>query len=254
MFIGFWGVNREQETIIENEDYSIEFEGYDLNEDDEPFFNRIDHVSLTTSNLRWVPIVAYGPSRLSIQASSSSNEESKRSAKSHSLFNAEGVLLNIETELKNLLYRSGALDVKDKLGSNLRKKGGNIIQALITLLPNVYDIRVDPRADKVFFFEKDADGEPLSEKREFAELVAGSKSILAMIGDMMIRLFRQQEDATAPAELEGIVIIDELDITSIQAGKRSCPGYCQRFFQRSSLLPLPTVPFLSLERPKAVFF
>lgn len=49
MFIGFGGVNREQETIIENEEYSNEDGGYDLNEDDEPFFNRIDHVSLTTS-------------------------------------------------------------------------------------------------------------------------------------------------------------------------------------------------------------
>lgn len=45
----------------------------------------------------------------------------------------------------------------------------------------------------------------------FQELATGAKSILAMLGDLMTRLFSQQ-DVEDVADLKGVVLIDEIDI------------------------------------------
>ncbi len=58
--------------------------------------------------------------------------------------------------------------------------------------------------------ERTENGEVLDEI-PFGALSAGSKSIIAMIGDMIIELLENQ-DVKTPSELKGIVIIDELDI------------------------------------------
>ncbi|OSZ79041.1 hypothetical protein CAP35_12560 [Chitinophagaceae bacterium IBVUCB1] len=46
----------------------------------------------------------------------------------------------------------------------------------------------------------------------FDQLATGAKSILAMIGDMIIRLFEQQRTVDDIANLKGVVLIDEIDI------------------------------------------
>ena len=46
----------------------------------------------------------------------------------------------------------------------------------------------------------------------FDELATGAKSVLAMIGDMMIPLFNQQPWIKDIANFKGIVLIDEIDI------------------------------------------
>ena len=43
-------------------------------------------------------------------------------------------------------------------------------------------------------------------------LASGIRSIIAMIGDLMLRLFDQQKSVISPSELSGIVIIDEIDV------------------------------------------
>jgi predicted ATPase len=46
----------------------------------------------------------------------------------------------------------------------------------------------------------------------FDQLATGARSVLTMIGDMMVRLFRQQPDVKDVGRLKGIVLIDEIDI------------------------------------------
>jgi predicted ATP-binding protein involved in virulence len=76
----------------------------------------------------------------------------------------------------------------------------------------VEDIIVDERSEKkkILYREKTEDGQ-LLDGVPFGALSAGSKSIIAMIGDMLIELLKNQ-DVDDPTELEGIVIIDEIDI------------------------------------------
>ena len=70
-------------------------------------------------------------------------------------------------------------------------------------MPNVTEIILDGQT--VFYVEK-------GQKLLAHHLSAGHKSILAMIGDMVIRLMAQQPEVSEPQALQGLVIIDELEI------------------------------------------
>lgn len=141
--------------------------------------------------------VAYGSSRLRMQ----NNESDKKTAVTYSLFNDDGCLLNIETLLKRYAFREQYED-----------KFNNIKEILCSLMPNINNIEVKEKGGKdiVLYIEKDITNTEY-EGIEFKSLASGYKSIIAMFGDMIIRLSKTQ-DIESPKDLEGIAIIDELDI------------------------------------------
>src|SRR5690606_22540966 len=47
---------------------------------------------------------------------------------------------------------------------------------------------------------------------EFDQLASGVRSMIAFLGDMLIRLYKHHPSVTDPSELCGIVLIDEIDI------------------------------------------
>ena len=49
-------------------------------------------------------------------------------------------------------------------------------------------------------------------KVSYGQLASGAKNIISMVGDMIVRLFQEQPEVTDIAELQGIVLIDEIDI------------------------------------------
>jgi hypothetical protein len=61
------------------------------------------------------------------------------------------------------------------------------------------------------YYEKDKDGAEFN-KVTFDKLASGLKSMIAMIGDIMIRLYDQQPLIHDPSEFAGVVLIDEIDI------------------------------------------
>lgn len=141
---------------------------------------------------------AYGPSRLEIQSERGKNEITGKSTKSYSLFNDDGISLNIERELV-LWY----LD-KDPKFETVKK-------ILLQLLPHGADIIVDRKKKEVYYIEKE-NGNAF-EPSPFNQLAAGNKSIIAMIGDLILRFYKEYEPvAIEPGNFEGIVIIDELDV------------------------------------------
>ncbi len=68
----------------------------------------------------------------------------------------------------------------------------------------------------------------------------GFRSIIAMVGDMMIRLFKSQPTITNPSELAGIVIIDELDLHWHPKMQREIPQLLSKIF--------PKVQFIAIVR------
>ena len=46
---------------------------------------------------------------------------------------------------------------------------------------------------------------------EFHQLAAGNKSIVVMLGDMVIRLLKENQEAKQLSDLKGIVLIDEIE-------------------------------------------
>jgi predicted ATP-binding protein involved in virulence len=83
----------------------------------------------------------------------------------------------------------------------------------------------------------------------FYQLASGFRSIIAMVGDMMIRLFKSQPTIIEPSELAGIVIIDELDLHWHPKMQREIPKLLSSIFPKvqfiastHSLVPLLGAP------------
>jgi uncharacterized protein (TIGR02646 family) len=145
---------------------------------------------------------AYGPGRLKIDGDIFEGKQApEKLRKTDSIFQNEPSLYNIQEYLVNIHGRK-----------EFERKFTAIIKSLKQLLPYVEDIIVDERSEKkkILYREKTEDGQ-LLDGVPFGALSAGSKSIIAMIGDMLIELLKNQ-DVDDPTELEGIVIIDEIDI------------------------------------------
>jgi predicted ATP-binding protein involved in virulence len=137
------------------------------------------------------PLTTYGISRFQLTASNQTvSERSKQ--KTYSLFNDDGLLLNIEQELiTSYAYNPPRFEA-------LRK-------VFLSIIPNLNDIIINQTngSPKVEYVEKDDNS-----KISLNELAAGYRSILTMIGDMMIRLSDGKENFN---DLSGIVLIDEID-------------------------------------------
>jgi KaiC/GvpD/RAD55 family RecA-like ATPase len=148
---------------------------------------------------------AYGSSRLEIQSDRTANEITGRSARTYSIFNTDGVALNIERELVFWYLK------KDSRYETVKT-------ILLSLLPNGADITVDTKNNEILYTEKEKDeeGGGFFEPVPFQKLAAGNKSIIALVGDMVIRFYKEYEsdgkNDIDPLDFEGIVLIDELDL------------------------------------------
>lgn len=147
-------------------------------------------------------LAAYGSGRLNVQGIKSENEETQNNSISNNLFNTEGFLFNINAELVRAEY-------KDKKRFKILK------QAICTLIPNLSDIKFNKETDQIEYIERElnADGETITYKPlPFKKLASGFKSIIALAGDMIVRLSKNQPEIKDPSDLKGIVIIDEIDL------------------------------------------
>ena len=147
-------------------------------------------------------LAAYGPGRLNLQGPKSENAEDRNNSISNNLFGTEGFLFNINAELERAAY-------KDKNRFKI------IRQAICTLIPNLSDIKFNKETDQIEYIEREINNEddnitytPLP----FKKLASGFKSIIALAGDMIVRLSKNQPEVKDPSELKGIVLIDEIDL------------------------------------------
>ena len=185
---------------------------------------------LGSSFKRLQSVAVYGASRLQIQAKESQNDIADKSTTTYSLFNNDGILLNIELEMLFL-----------KLEQNPRFE--KIKQVFLNLVPDLHDIIVENR--EVFYIEKDTEGNTY-EKMPFEKLASGYRSILAMMGDMMIRLYKEHPNETDPKDLAGIVIIDELDLHLHPKWQRELPMLLSNAFPKIQFIASThsVIPFL----------
>jgi predicted ATP-binding protein involved in virulence len=160
----------------------------------------IEKIKLAMGTKPQTGIVAYGSSRQDIAPYD--NDEEALNSPTYSLFRTRGYLKNIEIELaKWYLKRDLEIEFKEKYE--------NVVAVLKQLLPNISEITIDVK-DKVKYTEQDEKGKTYTPVY-FAQLASGFKSIISIVGDMIIRFFEQTK-TNNPTEFEGIVIIDELDL------------------------------------------
>jgi len=190
LVLGLYGNSDENGQKLTKEDFRIGIEFKNRAS------NQLNNVG-TSDFISFKNFVAYGSSRLNILKGGDIN----KTTQTYSLFHTDGYLLNIEDVLKRYAFREKHQD-----------KFKNIINILCKLMPNIEKIEVieQGKQDVVLYYEKDEKGEEHSPV-EFEGLASGYKSIIAMFGDMIVRLAERQ-DISSPSDLEGIVIIDELDL------------------------------------------
>jgi predicted ATP-binding protein involved in virulence len=160
----------------------------------------------------FMPIACYGASRLRFQTDCSKEELTKKSTTTYSLFHDDGILLNIEYELFKWFYK------KDT-------RFETVITILKKILPNIQDIVLDEKDDRIYYIEK------MSVKRLiFKQLDIGCQSLIGMIGDMILRLFKTQKNITNPNDLAGIVLIDGFDLYLHPKWQRHLPALLSEIF------------------------
>ncbi|MCX2483699.1 AAA family ATPase [Pedobacter sp. MR2016-24] len=124
-----------------------------------------------------------------------------------SLFDDETYLIDLQHQFERWRSDSSSKALFDK-----RKYF--ITEILIDILPNLHRIDFSDQVndqDGTTYIEQDNDGQELPGVT-FDKLASGLKSMVAMIGDILVRLYLQQPEVSDPAEFTGIVLIDEIDI------------------------------------------
>ncbi len=152
-------------------------------------FNQIHTMRPTSDNFEKISV--YGTARLNKSINPINN------TKTFSLFNSYGELLDIENKMK--------IWEKD---DNQKEYFENVKTVLLKLLkPYITNIEIKRvgTEETVLYTEKNN-----PQKITFHELAAGHRSIIAMVGDIILRLSKHQPDNIE--NLSGIVIIDEFDL------------------------------------------
>ncbi|MGN7886458.1 AAA family ATPase [Dyadobacter sp. 22481] len=145
-------------------------------------------------------VATYGSSRLQVSASTSNDDVTQQLPATYSIFNDDAVLLNIEQLLKDNYKRN-------------RNFFDQIVSLFKKLIPSLSAIEIIPVGNllQVFYFEKDSKNVASETGLRLKDIATGFKNILAMIGDLVYRLSIRQR-VTSLTDLEGIVIIDEIEL------------------------------------------
>lgn len=203
---------------------------------------------------------AYGPSRLEIQAQDSHKQQVKNSTATYNLFHTDGILKNIESELLISFY-----DAPEKY-----EKLCNMLKSLI---PSLEKIELDKKRRKFMYYEKAETYEEQQTKTfepiEYENLASGIRSIVAMVGDIYLRLsvalqnmhnsllekrnvekiLSDDDSIYSPNELFGIVIIDELDLHLHPKWQRDIPALLSKVFPNVQFIASTHSPIPLLGTP-----
>lgn len=115
----------------------------------------------------------------------------------------------------------------------------NVREVLFTLIDNLKEIYLPGEFDEmqVYYRENESGDNPrMFDPVPYDYLASGIRSIIAMVGDMMLRLFDQQKSVISPSELTGIVIIDEIDV-------HLHPIYQKKFVEKLTII-FPIIQFI----------
>jgi hypothetical protein len=162
-------------------------------------------------------LVLFGPNRLISQKDKSSKGILSKALKKEGMFEPLWVfdyrMLDIEEQFD--IWRREKKRGKDELEKRIY-----FIRTLLSkVVPGLYDIRFDKK-DRIgrgkavietrYIVRKDETSQ--EEEKYWQQLPSGTRSVFAMVSELLIRLYHFQKDIIDPSELRGIVIIDEIDL------------------------------------------
>ncbi len=142
----------------------------------------------------------YGSSRLDVTAAANDDALNQQNPLDNIFGKPNSFLLNINHTLKEAYAYN-------------RDRFEQILEFFKAILPNLADIKVEVNngEPEVVYLEQDETGHGYN-PINFSQLAAGYRNILAMFGDMIIRLQKLQPEVKSISDLKGIVIIDEIEL------------------------------------------
>ena len=220
------GIVAENDKVISTRDCHFSNTKLTMYLKQQPFNISYDDLdSINTVNELLSKMVGYGSTRLRVSAGVT-KEVAERFSLTSSLFSNDTLLINVEENFKDW--------------KNNYSEGFEALENIFkTLLPNLAKIEVEfdekSKKSKIKYYETDLEGNVYNEGIEFLELAAGYKNINAMVGDMINRL-SQTQNVKDFKDLEGIVLIDEIDL-------HLHPKYQKLFVQKLTEL-FPKIQFI----------
>ncbi len=162
-------------------------------------------------------LVLFGPNRLISNKGRVAAEPLTVSLKKEGIFKP---LWEFEYRMLDIEQQFLAWLQEGKKGKHELEKRIYFIQVLLSkVVPGLYDIRFnfeDPSGGRnssfgtKYIIRKNEYSE--EEEKYWQQLPSGTRSVFAMVSEMLIRLYHFQKEIIDPSELRGIVIIDEIDL------------------------------------------
>ena len=162
-------------------------------------------------------LVLFGPNRLISQKGKPQKGGFSKALRKEGMFfplwDFEYRMLDIEEQFDQ--WRREKKKGKDELEKRIY-----FIRTLLSkVVPGLYDIRFEERTktsrektiiETKYIIRKNENSK--EEEKYWQQLPSGTRSVFAMVSEMLIRLYHFQKDVIDPSELRGIVIIDEIDL------------------------------------------
>ncbi len=156
-------------------------------------------------------LVCFGPVRLNIQDQVFSVVNKSKTKTLLDIFNRPHIQLFSTISLLidiGYVYNRN-YEISKELKNN-KEKLKFIMETITSICDSIVDIHF---GNGIRYFEVDKSQKPIGNGgTPFHQLASGYKSIIAMISHMMLHLYYQQPEIDDPSALEGIVIIDEIDL------------------------------------------
>lgn len=195
--------------------------------------------------------VAYGPNRINIKdVFWTTNKHGARDFKTllnrpyNSLFNTASTLFDI-----GFVYaRNNEFPDEVKIYED---KYSHITEVITELCDSIVDIHFGRTLE---YYLEDHEKLGISKGLKFEQLSSGYRNLIAMTSDMLIHLYFQQPNITDPSELEGIVIIDEIDLHFHPKMQRDIIIKLGELFPRIQFIVSTHSPIPLLGAPKGSVF
>ncbi|WP_305952418.1 AAA family ATPase [Emticicia oligotrophica] len=229
----WWGNSRPYDPLYEIREFHFNFNK------DEVVFNRTPYFIKTLPPFY---TSCYGSSRLDITAAANDDALNQQNPLDNLFGKPNSYLLNINHTLKEAFAYN-----KDRFEQ--------ILEFFKAILPNLADIKIEVNngEPEVVYLEQDETGHgynPIS----FSQLAAGYRNILAMFGDMIIRLQKLQPEVKSISDLKGIVIIDEIELHLHPKYQKWLPSKLSELFPNIQFIVSTHSPIPLLGAPKESVF
>ena len=194
----------------------------------------------------------YGAYRLETYIESSQYADSSDGAGVERLFKVRTFLRDIELSLIEWALKAEAKSLAKEQQSRFTDLVSSTKALLVELL-GLQAVEIDLLKSKVRYLELDAE-DNLLRASDRESLGSGYRALLGLVGDMIIRLRETQPNVTDIKEMEGIVLIDEVELHLHPKWQRELPSVLTKYFPKVQFVASTHSPIPILGAPEGSVF